>query len=170
MEQALTIRTTDANDVTAIDRLLGSSYPALLKNDYPPSLLVTAVPLIAKAQPKLISTGTYFLAEDEDGAVVAAGGWTRGAPAGGLRQDKTGHIRHVVTDHRRTRQGIGRRLMEHIVSDAQSAGVERLECMSTLTAERFYQACGFTTLGDILVPLRPGIEFPAKAMVRHLGS
>ncbi len=166
---AITVRTARRDDLGAIDALLGASYPALLKHDYPPSILVTAIPLISRAQPNLIASGTYFVAEAEDGALVAAGGWTRGAPPGGHADAKVGHIRHVVTDYRRTRQGIGRRLMRVIIEDAQVAGMARLDCMSTLTAEAFYQSCGFRTLGDVAVPLRQGITFPAKSMTMEIG-
>ncbi|MEL7344517.1 MAG: GNAT family N-acetyltransferase [Pseudomonadota bacterium] len=165
----MVIRTANADDLPDIDALLSASYPALLKHDYAPSILVTAIPLISRAQPNLIASGTYFVAQAEDTALVAAGGWTRGAPPGSQSQAQVGHIRHVVTDHRRTRQGVGRRLMQAVIADARAAGMTRLECMSTLTAEAFYQACGFRTLRDITVPLREGIAFPAKAMTMEIG-
>lgn len=169
MPDTLTIRPATRADLAALDALLGASYPALLKPDYPPSVLVTAIPLIARANPRLVETGTYFLAEAEDGAIVGAGGWTRAAPPGGQTTTSVGHIRHVVTDHRRTRAGIGRRLMEYIIADARAAGITRLDCMSTRTAEPFYAACGFRALDDVTVPLRPGIDFPARAMTMELG-
>lgn len=161
------IRTAKKNDLAAIDALLSRSYPALLKADYLPSMLVTAIPLISRANPSLVSSGTYFVAE-VDGQILGAGGWTPGAPLGGSRQKRVGHIRHFATDHTRVRQGIGRNLMAHIVSDAASAGIVQLECFSTLTAEPFYVACGFRTLGPMSVTLREGIDFPAVHMRRFL--
>ncbi|MEE4118580.1 MAG: hypothetical protein V2I65_06165 [Paracoccaceae bacterium] len=78
MAETITIRATGVGDIAAIDALLARSYPALLRNDYPPSVMVTAVPLIARARPELVTCGTYYVAEDIAGRVLAAGGWTRG--------------------------------------------------------------------------------------------
>ena len=70
---------------------------------------VMAVPHISKAQPRLLSSGTYFVVMDEAGALVGAGGWTAVIPGTGQKgAPRTGHIRHVVTDHRQTRRGLGR--------------------------------------------------------------
>ena len=177
MADVLTVRTATLADQPEVDSLLARSYPALLKADYAPSILVTAVPLIARAQPRLLASGTYYVVEGA-GAILGAGGWTAAAPGNGARtaatghpgtgHQGTGHVRHVVTDHRRVRQGVGRALMAHVVLTARIAGVGRLECLSTLTAVPFYAALGFRTLGPATVPLRPGIVFPAVAMVRDL--
>jgi GNAT superfamily N-acetyltransferase len=166
MSETLSVRPSVATDLADIDALLSLSYPALLKSDYPPSVLVTAVPLISKANPQLVTSGTYFVLVDRNDAIVGAGGWTKSAPPGFGASAGLGHIRHIVTDHRRVRQGIGRRLMQHIVSDAATAGVTQLDCFSTLMAVPFYVAFGFRVLGPITVPLRPGIDFPAIHMRR----
>ncbi len=168
MAETFVIRTATPDDLDQIDALLGRSYPVLLKEAYPPSLMVMAVPLISKAQPRLLASGTYFVVTDED-QIIGAGGWTRALPGGaGKGTAGVGNIRHVVTDHRRVRQGIGRRLMTHIDETARVAGIELLNCMSTLMAEPFYASVGFKTLGPITVNLQRGIEFPAIHMQKRL--
>ncbi|WP_424969497.1 GNAT family N-acetyltransferase [Dinoroseobacter sp. S76] len=160
----LTRRVATARDVAAVDALLARSYPVLLKPDYPPSVLVTILPVISRAQPALVTCGTYHVVE-EGGEILAAGGWTRGAPGGGTVTPGLGHIRHVVTDHTRTREGLGRRLMKDIMEEAQEAGQTRLEALSTLTAEPFYAALGFVSLERVDVPIGPaGLRFPAVRM------
>ena len=163
----LTLRPADPSDLDDLDALFGRSYPALLKADYPPSVLVTAVPLISKAQPALIASGSFFVVCDGT-EIVGAGGWTMQAPGGRPGQRGIGHIRHVVTDHRRTREGIGRRLLDHLILHAHASGMSQLHCQSTRTAVPFYQAMGFTAQGDIDIELRPGISFPAIFMTRLL--
>lgn len=167
-EDILTIRRARPDDLAELDLLFARSYPALLKADYPPSILVTAIPLIARANPKLLASGTYFVVCDDEDRIVGAGGWTRSAPPGFRRSGGAGNIRHVVTDSQRTRQGIGTRLMAHILSTASTEGVERLDCLSTRTAVPFYEASGFRILGPVDVPLAPGIDFPAIRMQRLL--
>jgi len=167
MTETLTIDVATPADLAAVDALLARSYPVLLKPDYPPSVLVTALPLISRAQPRLLASGTYFVARAGE-EIVGAGGWNAGAPAGAVSAGGIGHIRHVVTDHRRTRQGIGRALMDRVFATARAAGVRHLACQATRTAVPFYAAVGFETLCEINVPLRPGIVFPAVRMARAL--
>ncbi|MBM9595321.1 GNAT family N-acetyltransferase [Roseitranquillus sediminis] len=166
MAATLTVRVARPNDLQTLDTMFARSYPALLKNDYPPSIMVTAVPVIARANPRLLASGTYYVVQS-DGDIVGGGGWTRAAPVGPTRS-KTAHVRHLVTDHRRTREGIGRTLIERIIADAAASGARTLECHSTRTARPFYAACGFRELDRIDVPLGAGIVFPAIRMIRRL--
>ncbi len=169
MSDTLIVRTAGASDLAEIDALLARSYPVLLKGHYPPSVLVMAIPLISKAQPGLLASGTYFVVLDNRGCIVGAGGWTRVEPGTGRKgAPSTGHIRHVVTDHRLVRQGIGRALMGHIFDHARRAGILRLNCLSTRMAVPFYAACGFKERGPVSIELRPGIAFPAVRMHRSL--
>ncbi|MEL6959509.1 MAG: GNAT family N-acetyltransferase, partial [Pseudomonadota bacterium] len=114
------------------------------------------------------TSGTYFLVEDflveEEGVLLGAGGWTRRAPGQGGVSPHLGHIRHVVTDDRAVRRGVGRALMDHIFTNSRMAGMARLTCLSTLTAEPFYAAMGFHRVKPVTVPLGPGIDFPAVEM------
>lgn len=166
-ETTLALRIAQPQDLDQLDQLFARSYPALLKPDYPPSVLVTAVPLISKAQPALIASGTFFVVCDGDD-IVGAGGWTMQAPGGKPGMRGIGHIRHVVTDHRRTREGIGRTLMDYIALHAHASGMTQLHCQSTRTAVGFYEAMGFVQHTEIDIPLRPGISFPAVFMVKML--
>lgn len=148
--------------------LLKRSYPRLLRPDYPPSVMVTALPLIARARPELLASGRYFLAEAEDGSLLGAGGWSVGAPAGGGVTEGVGHVRHVAVDPDAVRQGIGRAVMGEVISDALRHGVKWLDCLSTRTAVPFYEALGFRVLHPADVGLRPGIVFPAVRMMRQI--
>ncbi len=161
MTQTLTVRPSTPRDLSALDAMFARAYPRLLKPDYPPSVLVTALPLISRAQPALLRSGTYYVAETENGAIFGAGGWT-------ARSANIGDVRHVVTDDRRTRLGVGRAILDRVVQAATDAGLDRLDCKSTRTAVPFYEAMGFVALGPISVELRPGITFPAVQMQRFL--
>ena len=167
MNRILTLRRTTFADLAAVDALLATSYPRLLAPDYPPSTLVMALPIISRARPELLTSGRYFVVLDGT-QVVGAGGWSAHAPMQGGDTARTGHVRHVVTDHKQQRRGIGRTLMTRVLADAQAAGMTRLECLSTRTAVPFYTAIGFHRGADVLVPLRPGIDFPAVQMVMDL--
>jgi len=168
MAQSLTLRLARPDDLGAVDALLARSYPRLLRADYPPSIMVTLVPLIARARPALLASGRYFVVEDEQGRAVGAGGYSLSAPTAmgaGVVRPALGHIRHVATDPDVTRQGIGRRLMATVFDAARAEGVQRFECLSTRTAVPFYAAVGFKAVGPVEVPITPVMSFPAMRMV-----
>lgn len=167
MSAASRVRLATRADIAAVDGLLARSYPVLLKPDYPPSVMVTALPRISRARPELVTCGTYFVVEDAGGMVIGAGGWTPGAPGGGAPRPGVGHVRHVVADHRKTRAGIGRCLMARVIADAAAQGALRLDCLSTRTAVPFYRAMGFEVIGPVDVTLGSGVTFPSVAMVRR---
>ncbi|NKX44385.1 GNAT family N-acetyltransferase [Roseicyclus persicicus] len=168
MADEITIRPTHAHDLAAVDALLAASYPSILKRDYAPSVLVTALPIISRANPALLRSGSYYMAEDGDGRALAAGGWSRGAPQGGAGRPEIGHVRHVATHPAHLRKGLAQAILTRVLAEALAAGVERMVCQSTLTAVPLYTAMGFRTRGEIAVRLAPGITFPAVEMERLL--
>ncbi len=172
MTRPFTLRRAVPADLAALDTLLARSYPRLLKADYPPSVLVMALPIIVRARPELLASGCYFVAVDgRDGNLIGAGGYSLAAPAPrgaapGPREQQTGHIRHVVTDPDHLRRGVGRAVMSCVMMAAMAEGVTAFDCLSTRTAVPFYTALGFRVLAAATVPLAPGIAFPAVLM-RH---
>jgi GNAT superfamily N-acetyltransferase len=163
----LTIRPATLRDIGAVDLLLRRSYGPLLRADYPPSALVLALPVMARAQPRLLASGRYFLAEDE-GAVLGAGGWSEEAPGGGRPVPGLGHVRHVATDAGAARRGVGRAVMERIMEDARAADRDRLSALSTLTAVPFYLVLGFAPLRRRDLSFGAGVLFPVVEVERRL--
>jgi GNAT superfamily N-acetyltransferase len=161
MQGTVTIRLATPADLAGVETLLARSYRRLLAADYPPSVLVLALPLITRAQPSLLASGSYFVAGAAEGRIFAAGGWT---PLGPGR----GSIRHVATDPDHLRKGIGAALLRAALAQAAKAGVVRMTCQSTRTAVPFYTALGFVPGREVTVPLGPGIGFPAVMMARDL--
>jgi len=168
MGDRVTVRLATRDDMAQIDALLSRSYPRLLAADYPPSVLVTALPLIARANPVLVTSGDYFVAVSAEGEIRAAGGCTVAAPPGRSGARGVAHVRHVITDHRHVRKGIGRALMERAIAHARDKGADRIDCLSTRTAVPFYAALGFDSLGAQVIELRPGITFPVVHMQKDL--
>lgn len=160
------VRPATPADIGAVDAVLGRSYGPLLRADYPPSTLVLALPRMARAQPQLLASGRYFVAE-EGGQPLGAGGWSLEPPGGGHVVPGLGHVRHVATDARAARRGIGRAVMERVMAEARVAGALRLSSLSTLTAVPFYAALGFRSVRPVLLRFG-GAEFPAVEMEREL--
>ena len=156
MSETKTLRLARPDDLTAVDRLLQRSF-RLLRPDYPPSVMVTVVPMLARARPELLASGRYFVVEGA-GRLLAAGGYSK--RAGGAE------IRHVAVDPDVARQGVGRQVMLGVFQAAEAEGVRRYMCLSTLTAVPFYAALGFQATGQIEMQLVAGIGFPVVRMLK----
>lgn len=158
----ITLRKALPSDRPAVDRLLAAVYPQMLAADYPAETLRIAHPLIAKSNPDLLASGTYYLVWDQ-AFLVSVGGWSRGYPTAQDAGD-TGHVRHVATHPDHLHKGHAGRIMRRVLDEAQEAGLARLECLSTVTARKFYAGMGFKAQTEINADIGGGVTFPAVKM------
>jgi N-acetylglutamate synthase-like GNAT family acetyltransferase len=162
------IRAARPADADAVSALLAASYERLLAARYDSDALDRALPFMTKANPTLLTSGTYYVAETQPDNLVGCGGWTTGHPGSGEIIEGEAHIRHFATHPEWVRRGVGTSLLARCFSDARPFGVRKFHCFSTLNAERFYQALGFDTVGPIDVPMGPSLTFPGVLMSRVL--
>lgn len=160
------VRTATLSDEAAVTGVLSRSYPSLLAAHYDAALLARALPLMACANPKLLASGTYYVACDLDGHVIGCGGWTPERPGTGEIVPGIGHLRHFGVDPGTIRRGVGARLLAHAISEAEAHGIRDLECYATLSAEAFYRRAGFVTLRPIDVDMG-ALKFPSLLMMRR---
>ena len=174
---ALTIRPATPADSTALDELLAASYATLLAGHYDAETLSRALAPMSRANPRLIDSGTYYVAEicgtateasaaQPAARLVACGGWTAEQPGTGTAAPGEAHIRHFATRPDWIGRGVGTRLLAHCINEAAALGRTTLTCFSTLNAAPFYGRSGFVTLGPLDVTLTPGVIFPAILMRR----
>jgi N-acetylglutamate synthase-like GNAT family acetyltransferase len=147
-------------DTDAVSILLEISYSHLLAN--------TALPYMVKANPTLLASGTYYVAEAEPSTLVGCGGWTPTEPGSGEIVEGEAHIRHFAVHPDWIKRGIGTALLSRCITDARLVGIHKFHCFSTLNAEPFYRASGFRTIGVIDVRMGPTIAFPAVLMERNI--
>jgi GNAT superfamily N-acetyltransferase len=165
MTRTLALRTARPSDLSAVELLLSRSFPRLLARDYPPSVMVTAVPRMVRARPELLASGRYYVVEDAGGRLLGAGGYSLSAAAAG-RAGPLAHVRHLAVDPAATRRGIGAAILRWAMTRALDEGAAGFECLSTRTAVPFYADMGFFTVGPTEIALAPGIVFPAVLMRR----
>jgi N-acetylglutamate synthase-like GNAT family acetyltransferase len=161
------VRVASLDDIDAVDEILQLSYPILMAPGYTKEVLARALPLMVRANPALLRSGTFYLAEQApDGAVAGCGGWTfeRPGESGAPIDPTVAHIRHFATHPDWIRRGVGRALLDRCIAEARAAGVHRLECYSSLVAEPFYAALGFTFVERLMVEMGPGITLPSVRM------
>lgn len=152
------IRVSNLGDVANVTKLLEESYPTLMKSAYDPDTLGPALKLMTRANPALLSSGTYYVAESQEGALVGCGGWTRERPGEKVEAESIGHIRHFGTHSDWIRKGIGSAILRKCVRDARASGIRELECYSSLNAERFYGALGFERIAVFNIEMTSGVS------------
>lgn len=159
----ITLRTATPEDAPAVEALLGRSYPALMAGAYAAGVLAQALPLMVRANPALLASGTFYLVETA-GRAIGCGGWTAGAPGSGAVEAGLAHLRHFAVDPAHVRQGIGRRIYDACAGAAAGQGALRFQAYVALNAETFYAGMGLKALEVLSLPMGPGIAFPAVLM------
>ena len=86
------IRIADISDSDAVSALLAASYSILFPAHYSSETLRSALPHMTKANPKLLASGTYYVAEAKPGNLVGCGGWTAARPGSGEIVEGEAHI------------------------------------------------------------------------------
>ncbi len=164
----ITIRTASTEDREILSALIAAAYGKLAEGGhYDQRSLGVALPAMSRANPKLLESGSYYIAEI-DGRAAGCGGWTREAPGTGEVVDGVGHIRHFATHPDFLRRGVARRLLDHCLAQAATQGVRLMKSNSTLPAQAFYAAAGFVRVREIEVEMAPGAHLPAIEMERKL--
>lgn len=160
-----TIRPARLTDKKAIEPILLASYSTLLQGFYEADTLARAVPIMSKAQPALLNSGTYHVAT-VDGNIVACGGWTLDSPGGGAKKPErnTAHIRHVATHPGHVRKGLAKAILQRCIEQACARGVTQFSCFSSLAAVPFYENVGFIAGEQQTVSFAPDLPFPMIVM------
>jgi len=96
MEPTIAIRVATQADAAAVTAVLESSYSELMKLAYPDTILRRALSPMVRANPKLLASGTYYVATADDGLVVGCGGWTSEKPGTSETEPGVGHLRHFA--------------------------------------------------------------------------
>lgn len=163
----VSIRTARPEDAQAVQRVLEASYPLLMASAYESRLLARALPMITRANPKLLGSGTYYVAE-AGGEAVGCGGWSVHGPGSEPVVAGVAHIRHFGIRPDWTGRGVGRLIYGRCESAARAAGVRAFECYASLNGEGFYQALGFARIAEIAVAMGPHVRFPSVHMRRAI--
>ena len=142
-----TLRAATGGDLPAIERLLESS----------------GLPTAGVAQ----ALDGFVVAESEDGKRIVG--------VAGLEVccDEYALLRSTAVDPAWRGTGLGRRLVTHVIADAESRGIRALYLLTT-TAERYFPSFGFVTTRRDAVPdeVKETVEFreacPSSATVMAL--
>lgn len=156
------------DDEAAVTALLEASYGQLMRHSYDAALLARALPLMTRANPRLLASGTYYLARSANGAVIGSGGWTQERPGTGKVAPALAHIRHFATHPGWIGRGVGRAIYAQCRQAAGAEGMVRFECYASLNAEVFYAALGFRRVRHLEIEIGPHLLLPSVVMEADL--
>jgi GNAT superfamily N-acetyltransferase len=173
------LRAAEPQDAAALSGLIVRSARELSAGYYTAEQAEAAIRYVFGVDSQLLADGTYFLIEEE-GRIVACGGWSRRRTLFGGDQAKHGpdplldpardpaRIRAFFVDPPMARRGLGRQLLGACIDAARSAGFHALELVSTLPGEPLYAACGFSVLERFALDLPGDVRLPVVRMRRNL--
>jgi GNAT superfamily N-acetyltransferase len=168
-EANVTIRKATPDDAELLTELIAASYRTLDNGQYDAASLASAMPLMAKANPRLLRSGTYYVVE-VDGVTAACGGWSFEKPGSTETKEGVAHIRHFATHPDYLRRGLARLLLDHCLTEAASRGATLMKSQATLPAEKFYASAGFRTVGSFDAEMGQGIMLPVLDMEKDLSA
>lgn len=174
---AATLRRAEVADITAMEALIARSGVELSAGFYTPEQAQAITRHVFGVDSQLVADGTYFLIE-QDGAIVACGGWSKRNTLFGGDRTKRGadplldparepaRIRAFFVAPQMARRGLGSQLMRHCSEQAALAGFQALELAATMPGVPLYLASGFSVIEDITLEL-PGAVTVGLARMRR---
>lgn len=183
------LRTATPADVPPLTTLIADAGIALSRGFYDEEQATAITRQVFGVDTQLIADGTYFVVE-EDGGLVACGGWSRRGTLFGSDHAKAAHgsgdagdpdplldphrdaarIRAFFVAPAHARRGLGSRLMTHCAAEAWAAGFRRLTLVSTMPGEPLYHAFGFMVDERFDLHLADGVRVPLATMSRPLAD
>jgi len=147
-----TIRQANPEDANAIDALISASIAGLFPSTYDPRQTASAVANVDAVDRTLLDDGTFYVVE-EDGALIACGGWGRRDRF--THRDERGPsplldpardaapIRFMFTRPDRTRRGHATSILDACLAAARAEGFRHLVLRASLPGEPLYRRFGF---------------------------
>lgn len=173
------IRAATSADVPTLDALIARSGRGLAAPFYTAAQAEALTTHVFGVDSQLVIDGTYFVVEEE-GRIVACGGWSKRRTLYGGDQTKTGpdplldpatepaRIRAFFVDPVFARRGLGRQLMEACTAAVRAAGFSALALVSTLPGEPLYRATGFEAVERFELTLPGPVRVPVVRMRKDL--
>lgn len=174
-----TVRLATAADKPRLEQLIERSARGLSGGFYTPAQLDAVVTQVFGVDSQLIADGSYYVVE-QDGALVACGGWgKRSTGCGGDKHKgaperlldaatESANIRAFFVDPPMARRGLGSLLMRHCEQAARAAGFGSLQLVATMPGVPLYRALGFTLVEHYDLPL--AVPVPVALMRRPLST
>lgn len=175
------LRTARPEEIPALQQLIEQSVRHLQATDYGPAEIDAAVRTIFTVDTRLVTDGTYFVAEDETGSYAACGGWSRRKTLyGGDAQVEAkepelldpavdaAKIRAIFVHPAHARQGLGSLVLKAAEDAAAAEGFRELEMGATLTGYPIYLKKGYVETERHHAPIGDGLSIEIVKMRKRV--
>lgn len=163
----LSVRPATLDETSVLLELIALSARGLSVGYYTPAETESAIKYVFGVDTQLIIDQTYFVVE-EDGMVIACGGWSKRNTLFGGDQYKSeadplldpgkdaARVRAFFVHPDKARKGVGQLLINACEQAAIANGFSRMEMGATLPGVPFYAKMGYAELEQIKLPLPDG--------------
>jgi len=184
------LRLAVPEDVPLLRELIEASVRGLQTEDYTAAQIEGALQTVFGVDSRLITDGTYIVAEAPSSAeqnaqdanasakwaIVGCGGWSKrktlfGSDHWTAREDAlldpqrdAAKIRAFFIHPAWARQGVGSLILQACEEAARAAGFTRYEMGATLTGAKLFKAKGYVPVRPISIPLNNGEMLPVIHM------
>lgn len=156
----ITIRPALDSDALTFLEILNSSIREVASDDYPPEVIESwAIPIDEKSLASYAnnSEGELRILAELDGQAVGLGATVI----------LNNELRACYVAPRGLRQGVGSSIVQELERMAKAEGLTYFQLNGTITAEPFYHALGYSSLGRIEQPTRGGLPMAAVRMKKE---
>jgi GNAT superfamily N-acetyltransferase len=163
------IRKAKLEERSAIQQLIADSARGLSRAEYTDAQIEAAIATVFGVDTSLIEDETYFVVE-EAGQLIGCGGWSKRRTLYGGDQyahrdvsyvnpsSEPARIRAFFVHPDHARKGVARAIINRCEDEARASGFRALELLSTMPGVKFYESCGYVSLGDFELELRDDIK------------
>ncbi|HQU84380.1 MAG TPA: GNAT family N-acetyltransferase [Pyrinomonadaceae bacterium] len=175
------IRKAVFDDIPKIEKLIAESVRGLSGDDYNAEQIELSIKTVFGVDRELISDGTYFVVEAEDGIIAGCGGWSKrktlyGASVYAQSRDSellnpeidAAKIRAFFIHPEFARKGIGTMILEACETEAKAHGFKSAEMMATLPGVKLYAVRGYSGDEKVSVPLGENLDIICIKMRKNL--
>ncbi|MCT7378652.1 GNAT family N-acetyltransferase [Chelativorans salis] len=168
------IRNARPADIAAIRAMQERSMWVLGGDFYEAGALASFLTEFGTMDDAIVDEGHFFVAENDRGAILGSGGWTRlrpgyanGLGTGGQTADRP-TVRSVFVDPAATRRGVASAIMLRVERDAVEHGIQTLHLTATLSGVALYEHLGYRAEEAMAVCLSNQTRFACVRMAKRL--
>ena len=176
-----TFRKANFKDIDELEQLIQISAKSINSSYYTESEINAALGNAWTVDKQLISDGTYWTVEHQNGKIIGCGGWSKQRLLFGKSESlnlleselnpdtEPARIRAFFVHPQYTRMGIGKELLKKCENEAELQGFKYIELVATLSGEKLYSANGYRKIKTYEVELGNGITNKVVSMKKNIG-
>ena len=177
---SLIIRKARISDVDKIEQIMKMSMLSLGQGYYSDEQIQSSCKYVCVPDKQIIEDGTYYVVEDENGIMIACGGWSfrntlYAGPKTQLNQDNKldpkkdmARVRAMFVLPSMSGKGVGALILKTSEHEAKEFGFNRGTLGATQSGLAFYKAKGWVVMKEEIATLPDGIKIEITQMEKDL--